>query len=163
VSDNLDLVVRSIRRTRNKLGLGFLVILAIGVGLVYGGVASEEGGIGITIFGAFCVLLALFGAKIIWPNLRPSKAPLVRLLRERPENVAWIYDTPDPGPRGRTITHTIHVHDTDKRGHTFMVKVAEVGGMMETLKSFAPRATFGPSKENETKYKQDPWSMISDS
>jgi hypothetical protein len=156
----VQVIITNIRKTRNKMGCGFLFILTFGIGIIYLSLTTDEGGTGMIIFGALMILLAAFGAKIVWPNLNPEKAPLVTLLRESPENIAWVYDTPDPGPRGRTVTHTIHVQDVDRKHHSFMVKVAEVEGMIEVMKAFAPKATVGFSKENSEKYGQDPRSMI---
>jgi hypothetical protein len=158
----VQVIVTNIRRTRNKMGCGFLFILAFGVGIIYLSLTTDEGGVGMMIFGGLMILLAAFGVKIVWPNLNPEKAPLVTLLKEHPESIVWVYDTPDPGPRGRTITHSIHVQDTERKHHSFMVKVAEVEGMMEVMKAFAPRATVGFSKENDEKYRQDPQSLIRD-
>ena len=125
IGEDLELVVRSIRRTRNKLGCGFLLCLGIGIGFIAGGIFSEEAKAAMIILGAICVLLALVGAKIVWPNLDPENAPLVRLLRERPENIAWVYSAVDPGSGGvwgRTMSVT--VNDVDKQAYTFTVKAA---------------------------------------
>jgi hypothetical protein len=159
--EKIQLIIRSIRKTRNRLGCGFFFIGGFGGLMIYLTFATDEGGTWSLVFGILLILLARFGAKIVWPNLRPERAPLVGLLREHPENIAWMYDTPDPGPRGRTITHTITVLYTDKRRHSFQVKVDEVEEMMGMLKSFAPKASVGLTKEIEEKYRQDPWSVIS--
>lgn len=162
--ENLELVVRSVRRTRNKLGCGFLLCLGIGVAFAVAGIVSEEAGIGIAIFGGFCVLLALVGAKIIWPNLKPESSPLMKLLREHPENIAWIYTAVDPGSGGVWgKSMNVTVNDTDKKAHTFSVKAKELDGVMETLKSCAPRAAVGLTEDIKKKYEQDPWSVMSDS
>lgn len=128
--------------------------------------ASGPGGrnIGIIIFGAVCVLLALFGVKIIWPNLKPVNSPLMKLLQEHPENIAWIYSVTDPGSGGVWgQSKNITVNDTDKKAHTFSVKEKDFEKMMEILKSYAPRAAIGVTDELRKKYEQDPWSVMSDS
>ncbi len=163
MDEKLDLVVRSIRRTRNKLGCGLLLVLGIGVAMIVGGVVSDEAGIGIMIFGVVCVLLALLGGKMIWPNLNPANSPLMKLLQEHPENIAWIYVSTDPGSGGvYGKSKNVTVNDTDKKAHTFSVKEKYLDELMETLKSYAPRAAIGLTDELKKKYAQDPWSVMSD-
>ena len=163
--EKLDLVVKSIKRTRNKLGCGFLLLVAIGIGFIVGGVVSEEKGtVAITIVGVVCLLLSAVGVKIILPILKPAESPLVRLLLEHPENVAWIYTAVDPGSGGvYGKSKNVTVNDTDKKSHTFSVKEKDLEEVLETLKSFAPRAAVGMTDEIRKKYFQDPWSVMSDS
>ena len=85
--EKLELVIRSLKRTRNKLGCGFILILAIGVAAVLGGIFSDEASAAIIGFGVFCLLLAALGVKIIWPNLNPVNSPLMKLLVERRNQV----------------------------------------------------------------------------
>ncbi len=40
IPEDLDLIVRSIKRTRNKLGCGFILVLGIGVAMIVGGIYS---------------------------------------------------------------------------------------------------------------------------
>ena len=161
--ENLDVVIRSIRRTRNKLIFGFLLVLAFGIALIAASIFGDEAGIVTAIFGIICVLLALFGVKIIWPNLKPEKSPLIVLLKEHPENIAWIFKTVDPGSGGVWgKSFNIVINDTDKKAHTFAVKAADLDELMETLKSKAPRAAIGLTDEIKKKYQQDPWSVMSD-
>lgn len=162
--EKLDLVIRSLRRTRNKLGCGFILVLGIGIAMVLGGLFSEEASTGLTIFGAVCILLAAFGVKIILPNLSPVNSPLVKLLLERPEKIAWIYTAMDPGSGGvwgKTVN--VNVNDTDKKAYTFSAKAKELDQVMEILTSFAPRAAVGMTDEIKKKYFQDPWSVMADS
>ncbi len=111
-----------------------------------------------------CVLLAAVGAKIIWPKLSPRNSPLVKLLQEHPENIAWIFTTTDPGSGGVWgKSMNVNVNDTDKKCHTFAVKVKELDEVMAILKSYAPRAAVGFDDETRKKFEQDPWSVMSDS
>ncbi len=163
MDEKLDLVVRSLRRTRNKLIAGFGIFLAIGIAAIVGGILEEELGNTALIIGVVCVLLALVGTKIIWPNLKPESSPLMKLLQEHPENIAWIYTAVDPGSGGiYGKSKNITVNDTDKKAHTFSVKEKELDKMMEILKSFAPRAAIGLTDEIRKKYEQDPWSVMAD-
>ncbi|MHC4199982.1 MAG: hypothetical protein ACYSU0_08330 [Planctomycetota bacterium] len=161
--ERLDLVIRSLRRTRNKLGCGFVFILGFGIAAIVGGIVSDEAGIGAVIVGVVCVLLSALGAKIIWPNLKPAESPLVKLLLEHPEKIAWIYTAMDPGSGGvwgKTVN--VNVNDTDKKAYSFSAKAKELDQMMETLTSFAPRAAVGMTDEIKKKYFQDPWSVMAD-
>ncbi|MHC4251546.1 MAG: hypothetical protein ACYS9X_20700, partial [Planctomycetota bacterium] len=47
-------------------------------------------------------------------------------------------------------------------GHTVNVKTDQLEEVMAILTSVAPRATVGFSKENNEKYKADPYSLIRD-
>jgi hypothetical protein len=162
-NEKLDLVVRSLKRTRNKLGCGFLLVLGIGVGMIVGGTYSDEASLALIIFGVICVLLAALGGKTILPNLSPANSPLMKLLQEHPENIAWIYTVRDPGSGGIYGRCTnITVNDTDKNAHTFSVKDKNLEEMMGILKSFAPRAAIGLDKELQEKFAQDPWSVMAD-
>ncbi len=164
IPENLQLIVRSIKRTRNKLGCGFLIVLGIGVGMAVGGFYSEEASIGLIIFGAVCILLAAVGVKIVLPNLSPANSPLIKLLTEHPENIAWIFVTVDPGSGGiYGKSKNVNVNDTDKKCHTFAVKEKDLDEVMATLKTYAPRAAIGLDKEIQKKYAADPWSVMSDS
>ncbi len=162
--EKLELVIRSLKRTRNKLGCGFILILAIGVAAVLGGIFSDEASAAIIGFGVFCLLLAALGVKIIWPNLNPVNSPLMKLLVETPEKIAWIYSAVDPGSGGVWgKTNNVIVNDTDKNAHSFIVKAKELDEMMGILKSFAPRAAFGMTDEIKERYAKDPWSVMTDS
>ncbi|MHC4506180.1 MAG: hypothetical protein ACYTFI_23035 [Planctomycetota bacterium] len=161
--EKLDLVIRSLKRTRNKLGCGFILILGIGIAMVIGGIYSKEASTGLAIFGAVCILLAAFGVKIILPNLHPAKSPLVKLLLEQPEKIAWIYTAMDPGSGGvwgKTVN--VNVNDVDQKVYSFSAKAKELDQVMEILTSFAPRAAVGMTDEIKKKYFQDPWSVMAD-
>ena len=158
--ETIQLIVSRIRSTRNRMAFALLLAFGVGGVLIHRSLTTDQGGIAMTIGGAIVVLFGIWGLTVIRPYLDPENAPLVSLLREHPEKIAWMYDTPDMGPRGRIVSHTVCVYDTDRRKHRFAVGVAEVEGIMAILRSFAPKATVGLYPGYKQKYYNDPQSMI---
>jgi len=158
----IRLIVSRIRSTRNRMMLALLLAFGFGGVLIHRGLTTDGRDIAMTIGGAIVVLFGLWGLTVVWPYLNPENAPLVSLLREHPEKIAWMYDTPDMGPRGRIVSHTVLIYDTDRRKHRFAVGVAEVEGIMAMLRSFAPKATVGFGPGFKEKYYNDPQSMIAE-
>jgi hypothetical protein len=163
VDDKLELVIRTLKSMRNKYIIGFLFIFAFGVAAVVGGIVEpEEMGTGAICVGVFFLLLAAFGVTLILPVLNPRNSPLMKLICDTPERIAWLYSSVSPGSRGAMKTFTIYIHDVDKKMHSFIVKPKHLDELMETIKGFAPRATVGYTDELAKQFQADPWSLIED-
>ena len=161
----LDLIVNSIRRTRNSYIIGFLFIFGFGVAItVFSIVDPEEGGTAGLVTGIVITVFGLLLGLIILPILNPRTCPLMRLLTEHPEKIVWLCTMDVPGPRGRPQKgkKSVVVQDADRKGHSFNVKSDQLEEVMAILTSIAPRATVGFSKENNEKYKADPYSLLRD-
>jgi len=160
-----DLIVKSIRRTRNSYIIGFLIIFGFGVLItVFSIVDPEEGGTAGLVIGIVITVFGLLLGLIILPILNPRTCALMKLLTEHPEKIVWLCTMDIPGARGRPQKgkKSVVVQDADRKGHTFNVKADQLEEVMAILTSLAPRATVGFSKENNEKYKTDPYSLLRD-
>jgi len=163
--EKLEIIVKSIRRTRNNYILGFLFIFGFGVFLTVLSILDpEEAGTAGLVMGIVIAVFGLLVGLVIIPILNPRTCPLMKLLTEHPDKIVWLCTMDVPGARGRPQKNkkSVIVHDADRKGHTFNVKTDQLEEVMSILQSIAPRATVGFTKENNEKYKADPYSLLKD-
>ena len=93
-------------------------------------------------------------ARQIWT---PERAPISRLIAERPADIRWIYvEQVDANLAGRTVRKTQNVKVGDAAGklHTIMTKNQDVDGVLELLRTRAPAARFGYDADAIAAFKQ---------
>ncbi len=163
--DRLELVIQSVKRSRNRYIIGLIIFLGFGIGAIVLSVTvpEEMGTAGYIVGGIFTALGLLVGWLTVVPILNPRDCPLVRLLRDNPEKVCWISHHAAPGGRGPSRNvFMVTLQDVDKKGHTIQVKAKRLDELMETLQAIAPRATVGYSDELNKQYAADPYSLLKD-
>jgi len=156
-TDNLEsLVHRGVRRSRNIMVSVGVVGVVLFVGLAAAGKWAPDDTFGpdhvhrmrvaavITggILGALCLLVLVQGIRL-WD---PARAPVARLVLERPADIRWIYvEEIASKAYGVTVnrTRTIKIGDAAGKLHTLMTRSNDTDRALELLAARAPQARRG--------------------
>ena len=90
----MDVLVAAVRRTRNQYSWMAVPVTGLGLGMLVGGTAAGEPMTTRVLCGVFGALFAAFGlaiGRLAYTMRNPERAPVVTLVKERPQEVAWIY------------------------------------------------------------------------
>ena len=88
------LLVTSLRATRRAFWIVAAIVLPFGAFCLSAPAWSDEGTgttVGVMAIGALCVGVGAFAIKMIAAHWDLDQAPPVRVLRERPGDIVWIY------------------------------------------------------------------------
>jgi len=155
-------------------GMIFLAFLFVGAGLVLAGLIPESSRKHFQIedpgwpyfFGGFAALLVPLGAFCGWWAAKngPENHPLMRQLRERPDEIVWVHPLGAPVKKivqGIDMGTSDHVYfrKDDGTHHAIEMKVEKIGPLLTQLAPLLPGATIGFSPELLERYKQDPKSL----
>jgi hypothetical protein len=93
-------IARAIARTRNRRLVAAIIMLPfagflIAVPILNPGPGENSRGATFAVvgLGGVCLLFALFFASIAYRLRNPRKNPIMQLLVDRPQEVAWVYTT----------------------------------------------------------------------
>ena len=162
----MDVLVAAVRRTRNQYSWMAVPVTGLGLGMLVGGTAAGEPMTTRVLCGVFGALFAAFGlaiGRLAYTMRNPERAPVVTLVKERPQEVAWIYvqqiDSQAAGVSVRK-THNVKVANVDGKTYTLAVASDQIEGLLTLLSQASPQAAGGYSKELEAQYKQEPRSVM---
>lgn len=163
---NHPLILGAMRRTRRSFIITTALALPTGGFMVAAPAWSNEARnitIACAVIGA---IFLVFGAYLAWMTARlwrPESSPLMRVLRERPGDIAWIYEQQvNSRAGGVTVAraYNIQIRLVDGKGHNLSVKGADRDEVMRLLGEIAPAATFGYSRELAKQFRRDPRSLV---
>lgn len=155
--DNLEsLVHRGVRRTRNILVSVGVVGLVLFVGLAVAGKYAPDDAFGPDHVHRFRVAAVITGAILAAISLlvlvqgirlwNPARAPVARLVLDRPADIRWIYvEEIASKAYGVTVKRTRNIKIGDAAGklHTLMTRGSEVDAVLAMLAARAPHARQG--------------------
>lgn len=157
------LLAASIRSTRTMFviaALGILAAVALSIlAIVYDDTATRGMAIGLGVFAGVCGLLEVWAVYKVAQHWVPERAPVARILLDRPDDVVWIYVQEVQGQAYgvQMRKHNIKLALADGRTLlTLSVPHKRKDELLELLARLAPRAVFGYSRELAKRYKQDP-------
>lgn len=140
------------------LGFAYLFTLPVDETSTIAGMALAYG------MSAFFVLIA---GVLFWVALfksRPSRSPLVRALRERPDDVVWIYrmDTNvSVGPIDAPVLQCNVVAGlADGSTVAMTVRIPAADDLLLALHTLATRAAVGFSEERQATFGRDPRALL---
>jgi len=161
---NLQKVRAALTRART-MQLVLAVVMAGLAGLVFA--YDGEGTTGSRIFlYAFAALFAGFAGVFLWVALvksSPERSPLIVALRDRPDDVVWLYVTDikvdvsgiEAPVRDCNVTSRL----ADGSTVALTVHKSKADEVLAALVALAPRATVGFSEERAKQYEADPRSL----
>jgi hypothetical protein len=162
---NLQKVRAALSRAR-AMQLGLAVVMAVLSGVVTLALDANASTGGRILVYAFAALFGGLAALFVWVALvksSPDRSPLMVALRERPDDVVWLYVTDvrvnvsgiDAPVRDCNVTSRL----ADGSTIAITVKKERAEELLAALSSLAPRAAVGFSEEREKQYKVDPRSV----
>ena len=162
-----SLIITSLRRTRRMFVIATLITIPTALFMLVAGPLGDES-TGITVaciaIGAVFLATGVFLARMTWQHWDPHKAPLMRVLRERPGAIVWIYVEEISGQAaGVTVKRNFNIKIAlaDKKVHTLAVKPEHKERVLEILAAYSPQATIGFSRDRQKQYRRDPASLAS--
>jgi hypothetical protein len=162
MSPTFTAIARAIARTRNRRLAAAIIMLPfagflIAVPILNPGPGENSRGVTFAVvgLGGVCLLFALFFASIAYRLRNPRKNPIMQLLVDRPQEVAWVYTTSHTS-NGVEVARTVVVYTADGTHHTVVVTKEDEASVFADLKVVAPHAAVGYSKEIAAEYKANP-------
>lgn len=168
MDEKLKFLYPEIKKSGKIFLIAGIVMGIIGLFLLYVSVYEVPGsnpGIGnLVVFYLMTLLFLFVGIALIrsgFNRLKPEKSPLIRLIKERPSEIVWIYHHRVLGryqkssdPNAGTFFLDIR---TDKRKHfSAAIKKDHLMEVFDLLQTTLPKVTFGYSQELMQKYYRDP-------
>ncbi len=165
-ADAVSLVERKIEEGRELpliKALGALVVGVVGIVTftlrrVHGGMSAEDVIVAVAILGAFVFSAYLFSEH---QRRAPDRDPLVRVLREAPTRVVWIYEV--PVVRARTGAHVLtefHFGCIDGASYAVTVARVETEVLRTGLDDLCPRAVRDYSDRLAAIFREDPARLV---
>ena len=154
-------VEKSVRRSQPALYALAALFGVLGLGLVSSGLWPHLSAV--ALFGLVLFAIATVPFRFAWRNRDPRNAPLLKLLRERPHEIAWAYENQvTTKVYGTAVARAFHImiRTVDGKIHVFTVRAGEPATFLAWLSRLAPRATYGYSKEREKAFRANPRSFL---
>ena len=146
MSVDMSLIHASVRKTRNTALLVAFITIAMGGGMVAAAVAGASHGVAAGIIGGLFLLLGAWMVRWAASLWNPARAPVTRLIAERPRDIQWIYvEQINSTLAGQTVkkTHSVKVVDERDKTHTLMVANRNLDAVVSGLRAVAPDALHG--------------------
>jgi hypothetical protein len=157
-TSSLDVIVESLRRTRNlQLGMGTF-LTACGIGAVF--LILEENTATKVMMGALIALFVGVGALMLRRGLGllvPERSWIMKVILEEPARIAWIYQQVFTSEGvAATANYNVAINLTDGRLHSLSVNADDADGLIAELSRRAPGAVVGYEESLEKRFKQSP-------
>jgi hypothetical protein len=114
----------------------------------------------------FTCFMAVVAVVLLWVGLvknSPSRSPLMLALRDRPDDVVWIYmqdvNVTVDGIAAPVRDANVIANLRDGSTVAITVNKSNAAAVHEALAALAPRAAIGFSDERQAQYKRDPGSL----
>lgn len=153
---DLELVHTGVRKTRNTSILVAVLTLALGGGMVAGAIAGSDQRVALAVIGGIFLAVALFMLRWAGTMWDPRRAPVARLVGERPGEIRWIYvEQINSQVGGATVkkSHAVKVADAAGKLHTIMIPTKHLDPLLAQLRAAAPAALYGYDQETIAAYK----------
>jgi hypothetical protein len=161
-SQPFQAIARAIARTRNRRLLAALILLPfagflIAVPILNPGPGETSRGATFAVagLGVVCLVFALVFASIAVRLRNPRNNPIMQLLVDQPQDVAWVYTTSHT-KNGLEVARTVVLYTAAGTHHTVVVTKDDEASVFADLERVAPHAAVGYSKEIAADYKANP-------
>lgn len=145
---------RALRRNRRiLLGIAICVWL-VAIPMCIGAAATMD--LQFAAMAAGITAAAILFARAYLQRRDVLKSPLIRLIRERPDQIVWIYLRQDV-VTGLGSNETVHVHALP--GQIFLLYSLEASRLMAELTAWCPYAHAGWSRALDDAWTRDPASL----
>jgi hypothetical protein len=137
------------------------VIIAL-VCFAIGGVGWLDPSAGMGVQLGLAIPFGIIGLLLLFVAFRPAAShPVIRLLRERPQDVVWVYPATQSvnGVPSQTFLN-FGLVDGSSKALAIGAK-NDPKPLLELARSSIPHATFGFSPETETRFKESPAALRS--
>ena len=159
--DPIALIELMIRKTRTNKLVGAFWLIAMSAPITLAGVFLGEKlweQIFLGALGAIGIGAGLFTAWSAWRLRNPKNAPVLRLIRETPQRIVWLYVL--ELEVNSVMTYTLFVCCDDGSKHDFNLLELEPDMLMASLVALVPHARVGYSKEREQAWKSQPSAFL---
>ncbi len=163
--ENLSVVTAALGRSRRAMVILAVVVFGL-AGLCSQGLDERPTTGAIVMVALVAGFFTLLGILLLWVGFvknSPQRSPLVVALRERPDDVVWIYQqdvTVDVSGIAAPVQDA-NVITNLRDGSTVAITVhkSQVTALLAALSALAPGAATGFSEERQAQFKASPGSL----
>jgi hypothetical protein len=158
----LDLIRRTLARNRRIFNIVGAVLVVFGFLILYGSLSDkpDEPGAAWLMFGLFLGIGALM-IWFAWAKCSPERSPLLIALEQHPSDVAWFYYQEVFVNGIKSPSCNVCVYTVGRKApHAINVQNRKRDEFLLALRTIAPHATEGYSKEREAQFKKDPRARV---
>lgn len=160
-TNSLDVITDSLRRTRNQMSMVGLGIVAFAGFMIWLGVsgadktATQGTNIAVAVIGGIFAVFGLFIAGRGLALLSIDRSWIMRLIVERPQEIAWIYEHVVQHAVAGEVSamSSVFLWFQDGRSYSVAVEREDARALLDELSRRAPQALVGYSQENEARYR----------